>query len=82
VLALLPAIPDAAVRYRRAAGPTPTSRGRAAAELAGRLEELERYLWRTAAGRAPDPADSGFRRAYGFFDAADQLGSRALRGAA
>ena len=83
VLALLPAIPDAAVRYpagRRTYADIPRPRG--PAELAGRLEELERYLWRTAAGRAPDPADSGFRRAYGFFDAADQLGGPALRGAA
>ena len=83
VLALLPAIPDASVRYpagRRTYADIPRPRG--PAELAGRLEELERYLWRTAAGRAPDPADSGFRRAYGFFDAADQLGGPALRGAA
>jgi hypothetical protein len=83
VLALLPAIPDAAVRYpagRRTYADIPRPRG--PAELAGRLEELERHLWRTAAGRAPDPVDPGFRRAYGFFDAADQLGGPALRGAA
>jgi hypothetical protein len=83
VLALLPAIPDAAVRYpagRRTYADIPRPRG--PAELAGRLEELERHLWRTAAGRAPDPVDPGFRRAYGFFDAADQLGPNALRGAA
>jgi hypothetical protein len=83
VLAVLPAIPDAAVRYpagRRTYADIPRPRG--PAELAGRLEELERHLWRTAAGRAPDPVDPGFRRAYGFFDAADQLGFRPLRGAA
>jgi hypothetical protein len=83
VLALLPAIPDAAVRYpagRRTYADIPRPRG--PAELAGRLEELERYLWRTAAGRTPDPIDPGFRRAYGFFDAADQLGGQGLRGAA
>jgi hypothetical protein len=83
VLAMLPAIPDAAVRYpagRRTYADIPRPRG--PAELAGRLEELERQLWRTAAGRAPDLVDPGFRRAYGFFDAADQLTERALRGAA
>jgi len=83
VLATLPAIPDADVRYpagRRTYADIAPPRG--PAELAGRLEELERQLWRTAAGRAPDPVDPGFRRAYGFFDAADQLGGRALGGAA
>jgi hypothetical protein len=83
VLALLPAIPDADVRYP--AGPRTYAdipRPRGPAELAGRLEELERQLWRTATGRVPDPIDPGFRRAYGFFDAADQLGGRALGGAA
>jgi hypothetical protein len=83
VLAMLPAIPDAAVRYpagRRTYSDIPRPRG--PAELAARLEELERHLWRTAAGRSPDPVDPGFRRAYGFFDAADQLSDRALRGAA
>jgi hypothetical protein len=83
VLALLPAIPDADVRYpagRRTYSDIPRPRG--PAELANRLEELERQLWRTAAGRVPDPVDPGFRRAYGFFDAADQLGGRALGGAA
>jgi hypothetical protein len=83
VLALLPAIPDADVRYpagRRTYADIPRPRG--PAELAGRLEELERQLWRTAAGRVPNPVDPSFRRAYGFFDAADQLGGRALGGAA
>ena len=83
VLAMLPEIPDADVRYpagRRTYADIPRPRG--PAELAGRLEELERHLWRTAAGRLPNPVDPGFRRAYGFFDAADQLGGRALGGAA
>ena len=83
VLALLPAIPDADVRYpagRRTYADIPRPRG--PAELASRLEELERQLWRTPAGRHPDPVDPGFRRAYGFFEAADPLGGRALGGAA
>lgn len=83
VLALLPALPETAVRYpagRRTYADIPRPRG--PAELAGRLEELERQLWRTAAGHLPDPVDPSFRRAYGFFDAADHLDGRALGGAA
>ena len=75
VLAFLPRIPDDEVRYpsgRRTYADIPAPRG--PAELAGRLDELERQLWRTAAGRTPDPGDPEFRRAYGFFDAADRLG--------
>lgn len=82
VLAVLPRIPADEVRWP--AGPRsyadiPAPRG--PAELAGRLDELERQLWRTATtGRAPDPVDPGFRRAYGFFDAAERLGGQALGG--
>jgi hypothetical protein len=75
VLAFLPRIPDEEVRYpsgRRTYADIPAPRG--PAELAGRLDELERQLWRTAAGRPPDPGNPEFRRAYGFFDAADRLG--------
>lgn len=75
VLAFLPRIPDDEVRYpsgRRTYADIPAPRG--PAELAGRLDELERQLWRTATGRTPDRGDPEFRRAYGFFDAADRLG--------
>jgi hypothetical protein len=83
VLAFLPRVPDADVRYpagRRTYADISAPRG--PAELADRLEELERQLWRTASGRTPDTIDPGFRRAYGFFDAADRLGRRAFGGAA
>jgi hypothetical protein len=83
VLAFLPRVPDEDVRYpagRRTYADIAAPRG--PAELADRLDELERQLWRTASGRTPDPVDQGFRRAYGFFDAADRLGLRAFRGAA
>lgn len=79
VLATLPRIADSDVRYpagRRTYADIPAPRG--PAELSDRLEELERSLWRTATGRRPDPADPAFRRAYGFFDAADRLGRRAF----
>jgi len=79
VLAMLPRIADDDVRYpsgRRTYADIAVPRG--PAELSDRLEELERSLWRTASGRRPDPADPAFRRAYGFFDAADRLGRRAF----
>jgi len=79
VLAMLPRIADDDVRYpagRRTYADIPAPRG--PAELSDRLEELERSLWRTAAGQRPDPADPAFRRSYGFFDAADRLGRRAF----
>lgn len=83
VLAMLPRLPDEDVRYPsgpRTYADIPAPRG--PAELSDRLEELERSLWRTATGRRPDPRDPAFRRAYGFFDAADRLGRRAFGNAA
>jgi hypothetical protein len=77
VLAMLPRLADEAVRYpagRRSYADIPVPRG--PAELSDRLDELERSLWQTASGARPDPGDPAFRRAYGFFDAADQLGTQ------
>ncbi len=79
VLALLPRLPDESVRYpagRRTYADIPAPRG--PAELAARIDELVRQLWRTAAGPPPTPRDPAFRRTYGFFDAADRLGWRAM----
>ncbi|MBA2719976.1 MAG: hypothetical protein H0U52_12165 [Chloroflexi bacterium] len=83
VLAMLPRIAAEDVRYpagRRTYADIAVPRG--PAELSDRLEELERSLWHTAVGRRPDPADPVFRRAYGFFDAADRLGQGAFGSAA
>jgi hypothetical protein len=83
VLAMLPRMADEDVRYpagRRTYADIAAPRG--PAELSSRLDELERSLWRTAAGRRPDLVDPAFRRAYGFFDAADRLGHRAFGPAA
>jgi hypothetical protein len=82
VLALLPRLPDEAVRFpgpRRTYADIPAPRG--PAELADRLTELERELWLTATGHDRSPRTPSFRRTYGFFDAADRLGWRAFRGA-
>ncbi len=50
-------------------------------ELAARIEELERHVWWTAAGR-PSLGDPAYRRTFGFFDTAAWLGSGVLGGAA
>jgi len=83
VLAMLPRIPDDEVRFpagRRTYADIAAPRG--PAELSDRLDELERSLWQTASGQRPDPRDPAFRRAYGFFDAADRLGHQAFGSAA
>lgn len=77
VLALLPRVPEEDVRYpvgRRTYADIPAPRG--PAELADRIVELERQLWRAATGARPTPLDPGFRRTYGFFDTAERLGRR------
>ncbi len=48
---------------------------RTPAELAMRIEELERRLWALASGEVPRGTDEGYRRTYGFFDAAERLSS-------
>lgn len=83
VLALLPQLPDEAVRFpggRRTYADIPTPRG--PAELADRLAELERVLWQAAIGRSGDRVQPALRRTYGFFDVADHLGRRAFGGTA
>jgi hypothetical protein len=83
VLAWIPATPEDAVRYpggRRTYADIPTPRG--PAELAERIAEIERELWKTVTRRPVTRLDPAFRRTYGFFDAADQLGFRAFRHAA
>jgi hypothetical protein len=79
VLAWLPRVPEGDVRYplgRRTYADIPAPRG--PAELADRIVELERQLWRAATGRTAAPLDPAFRRTYGFFDAAERLGRRAF----
>jgi hypothetical protein len=77
VLAMLPTLEPGDVRWP-AGRPTyadiPVPRG--PAELAQRLTELERQLWRLATGRPATRTDPALRRTYGFFDAAERLGER------
>ncbi|MDQ3493740.1 MAG: hypothetical protein M3452_10860 [Chloroflexota bacterium] len=80
VFALMPSTPSPSVRF-------PTGRRtyadiaapRSSAELAGRIEELERHLWHVASGRLPGTSDAGYRRVYGFFDIGERLVSGDLR---
>jgi hypothetical protein len=83
VLAYIPRVPEDEVRFpagRRTYADIPVPHG--PAELSERIGELERELWKAVTGRAVRPAEPSFRRTYGFFDAADQLGFGAFRGAA
>ena len=77
VFALMPRTPEGEVRFPagiRSYADIPVPRS--PAELALRIEEIERELWRTAAGRPPARVDGAYRRTYGFFDTAERLASR------
>lgn len=49
---------------------------RTPAELATRIEELERSVWTIATGLRPRLSDGGYRRTYGFFDTAANVSGR------
>ena len=74
VFALLPGTAERDVHYpvgrRTYADISPP---RTAAELAERIEELERSLWAVATQRAPRLTDGRYRRTYGFFDTAARI---------
>jgi hypothetical protein len=79
-LAMLPATPPPGVPFpdgRRGYVdiPTPRSPG----EFMERVEEIERTLWRLAAGGRPRTHDGVTRRVYGFFDAGERLTLGGLR---
>ncbi len=79
VLAMVPRLPDEAVRFpgmRRTYADIAPPHG--PAELSARVDELERQVWLAATGRPVTVTDPAVRRTYGFFDAADRLGSRAF----
>lgn len=79
-LALIPRLPPAAVSWP----PRPTyvdvPRPRGAGELIGRLEEIERTIWRLAVGRGrPERDHEPARRTLAFFDAIVYLGDPRAR---
>lgn len=74
VFALLPTTAADDVHYplgRRTYADISPPRG--AAELADRIEELERSLWAVATRRPPELTHGGYRRTYGFFDTAARI---------
>jgi hypothetical protein len=74
VFALMPATPEEEVHYpvgRRTYADILPPRG--AAELAERIEELERSVWAVATRRRPRLGDGSYRRTYGFFDTAARI---------
>ena len=74
VFALLPRTPAEEVHYpagRRTYADIPTPRR--PAELAERIEELERSLWSVATRHKPRLTDASYRRTYGFFDTAARI---------
>jgi len=84
VFALLPHLPNQEARWPMRwphAGYGDVDPPRRPSELAARIEELERHVWWTAAGR-PSLDDPAYRRTFGFFDTAAWLGSRIIGGAA
>jgi hypothetical protein len=83
VFAFLPRVPESEVRFpagRQTYADIPTPRG--PAELVGRIEELERELWRMATGVPVRSVDPAVRRTYAFFDAAERLDQRTFPPAA
>ncbi|HUR16906.1 MAG TPA: hypothetical protein VMZ33_06450 [Candidatus Limnocylindrales bacterium] len=54
---------------------------RGAAELADRIEELERNLWTVATQRRPRISDGSYRRTYGFFDTAARMSGHGFQAA-
>lgn len=84
VFALLPRLPDREVHWPFTwphPGYGDIDPPRRPTELAARIEELERHVWWTAAGR-PSFSDPAYRRTFGFFDTAAWLGSHAFGGQA
>jgi hypothetical protein len=74
VFALLPRTPAEEVHYpagRRTYADI--SAPRRPAELAERIEELERSLWAVATHHRPRLNDAAYRRTYGFFDTAARI---------
>ena len=77
-MALLPHTASADVHFpgRRSYADIASPRG--PSEFVSRIEEVERTIWRAAAGRRSNPADPGWRRVYAFFDAGERLSSNGL----
>jgi hypothetical protein len=75
-LAVLPLTESGDVRFPGRPSYADIAAPRGPAELAARIEEVERVIWRTAAGRRRDTRSAAWRRVYAFFDAGERLLAR------
>jgi hypothetical protein len=80
-MALVPVTDASDVHYPGRRSYADIAAPRSPAEFVGRIEEVERTLWRVASGRRSQRVDSGWRRAYAFFDAGERLSSQGLSSA-
>jgi hypothetical protein len=79
-LAMLPAMPSPGLSFPDGPrGYRDIPRPSSPAEFIDRVEEIERTLWRLAAGGRPRTHDGVTRRVYGFFDAGERLTLSGLR---
>jgi hypothetical protein len=77
VFGVIPSLPQGVASLPGPAAYSDIPAPRGPAELADRLEELERGIWDTASQRAPEHIDWGvFRRVFGFFEAGTWLATR------
>lgn len=80
VLGIMPRMPQTAVTYPLAKSYADIPAPQSPAELAERIEELERMIWETAMQRAFERLDkNSYRRTFGFFDAATWLAVQHMR---
>jgi len=77
-MALLPWTEASAVRFPGRRSYADISPPRSPSEFAARIEEVERTIWRAAAGQPGQRTDARLRRVYAFFDAGEQLSSDGL----
>jgi hypothetical protein len=80
VLALIPDTRSEDVHFpglRSSYADIPVPRG--AVEFVERVEEIERVLWRIAAGTPRSRHDGAYRRVYGFFDVGERLTGTGFR---
>lgn len=75
-LAVVPLTESIDVRFPGRPSYADIAAPRGPAELAARIEEVERVIWRVATGARRDTRGAAWRRVYAFFDAGERLSSR------
>jgi hypothetical protein len=80
-MAMVPHTAPPDVHYRGRPSYADIAVPRTPGEFVSRIEEVERTLWRAAAGRPARRTDPAWRRVYAFFDAGERLSAQGLAGA-